>query len=298
MSFPATTAVSGAVAPPGTSGFFALRVPSLLVLLGAWLLLPPPALAQAPVSEPTNAAEAAAKKAAEDEAIDRRYQQWKRSLSPERQAWETVLEANLGSAFYLPRHKKDKVEGVANAWDFVADDPRLPRVLLIGDSISRGYTLPVRAALAGRANVHRAPENCGPTANGLKKLGVWLGGGKWDVIHFNFGIHDRATPEADYEARLEELIGRMQRTGAKLIWASSTPLPAQSTYGSDAAMVARNAIAARIMRRHGIPITDLYAHITPRLADFQRPNDVHFSDPGYDFLGAEVARVIDSELGK
>ena len=55
------------------------------------------------------------------------------------------------------------------------DEPGLPRVLLIGDSVCRGYTLAVRKALAGKANVHRAPENCGPTANGIKKLDIWLG---------------------------------------------------------------------------------------------------------------------------
>ena len=26
-----------------------------------------------------------------------------------------------------------------------------------------------------------------------KKIDIWLGEGKWDVIHFNFGIYDRAT---------------------------------------------------------------------------------------------------------
>jgi hypothetical protein len=39
--------------------------------------------------------------------------------------------------------------------DPINDDPALPRVLLIGDSISMGYTLPVRTALKGKANVHR-----------------------------------------------------------------------------------------------------------------------------------------------
>ncbi|MBL9199220.1 MAG: hypothetical protein JNL39_01885, partial [Opitutaceae bacterium] len=119
-------------------------------------------------AEPTNAAEAAAKKAAEDQRIDALYQAKVATLSPERQAWEKILQENLGTGFYLPLHKKDFVAGKSTAWDFVADDPRLPRVLLIGDSVSRGYTLAVRAALAGTANVHRAPENCGPTANGLK----------------------------------------------------------------------------------------------------------------------------------
>ena len=175
-------------------------------------------------NEPTNAAEAAAKKAAADKIIDERYQALKAKLPTDQQAWETVLEQNLGS-FYLPIHKSEKVAGRSNAWDFVQDDPKLPRVLLIGDSISRGYTLDTRKALAGKANVHRAPENCGPTANGVKKIEIWLSDGKWDVIHFNFGIHDRKTPAADYEQRLETLIARMKQTGAKLIFATTTPVP-------------------------------------------------------------------------
>jgi hypothetical protein len=74
----------------------------------------------------------------------RKYQAWKAKLPADQQAWETVLEQNLGNGFYLPLHKKDKIAGRSNAWDFVQDDPKLPRVLLIGDSISRGYTLDVR----------------------------------------------------------------------------------------------------------------------------------------------------------
>lgn len=176
-------------------------------------------------NEPTNAKESAQQKAVIEAEVDAKFKQWKATLPPDEQAWQTVLEQNLGD-FYLPIHKKEKVEGVANAWDYVKDDPALPRVLLIGDSISRGYTLAVRKALAGKANVHRAPENCGPAANGLRKLDIWLGQGKWDLIHFNFGIHDRATPPEVYEQRLEALVGRLQKTGARLMWASSTPLPA------------------------------------------------------------------------
>lgn len=250
--------------------------------------------AAAPI-EPTNAKEAAEKKAAADKAVDAKYQKWKATLPPEQQAWETTLEQNLGS-FYLPLYKTGRVKGTEQAWDYVKDDPKLPRVLLIGDSVSRGYTLAVRKALAGKVNVHRAPENCGPTANGVKKLDIWLGGGKWDLIHFNFGIHDRATKPADYEQRLETIIARLQKTGAKIMWASSTPLPAESKYGSDSAMVERNAIAAGIMKKHNIPVDDLYGHVKPRLAEFQNPNDVHFGGPGYDYLGQKVAQEILSVL--
>lgn len=47
--------------------------------------------------------------------------------------------------------RANKPEQVS-AWDYVEDDPKLPRVLIIGDSISRAYTVPVRSALAGKAN--------------------------------------------------------------------------------------------------------------------------------------------------
>ena len=72
----------------------------------------------------------------------------------------------------------------------VEDAANLPRVLLIGDSISIGYTAAVRELLKGKANVHRPPTNCASTLVGLKSLEAWLGDKKWDVIHFNWGLHD------------------------------------------------------------------------------------------------------------
>lgn len=251
-----------------------------------------------PKGEPTNAAEAAAKKAKAEAIIDERYQALVAKLPPEQQAWERVLQAQLGG-FYLPLHKSDKVAGRSNAWDFVQDDPKLPRVLLIGDSVSRGYTQAVRKQLAGKANVHRAPANCGPTASGMKNIEVWLGDGKWDVIHFNFGIHDRNTPVADYVQRLEQLITRMKQTGAKLVWASSTPIPDTADGKQTAAsMVERNKAAAELMQKHGVAVDDLFTAITPHLAEMQNPNDVHFNAKGYDFLGETVAAAIEKALRK
>lgn len=253
---------------------------------------------KAPTSkgEPTNAAEAAKQKAQADAELEAKYQALVAKLPPEQQAWERVLQAQLGG-FYLPIHKREKVAGRSNAWDFVPDDPKLPRVLLIGDSVSRGYTQATRKALAGKANVHRAPANCGPTASGIKNMDVWLGNGKWDVIHFNFGIHDRNTPLTDYTQRLEQLIERMKKTGARLIWASTTPIP-DSPDGKQtaASIVERNKAAAGVMKKHDVLTDDLFAAITPRLAELQPPNDVHFNAKGYDFLGETVAASIQQAL--
>ena len=108
----------------------------------------------------------------------------------------------------------------------IIDVPGLPRVLLIGDSISLGYTLDVRELLSGKANVHRPPANCGSTAMGVQNLDAWLGDGKWDVIHFNWGLWDInrrvngkrnvdgeiGATEQEYAERLEELVVRLKKT--------------------------------------------------------------------------------------
>ena len=254
----------------------------------------------AKANEPTNATEAAAvaaaKKAQRAAVFEQRYQALFDKLSPEEQAWEKVLQDNLGD-FYLSHHKEDKTKGLSTAWDYVKDDPKLPRVLIIGDSVSRGYTQATRKYLAGKANVHRAPENCGPTVRGVAKLDVWLGSGHWDVIHFNFGIHDRNTPIADYAKRLEEITKRLKATGAKIIWASSTPIPDDATKQQSAAsIVERNQAALQIMKDNGVIVDDLYEKILPELSKYQRPNDVHFTEDGYDFMGKNVGTCIEAAL--
>ena len=272
----------------------------LLPLLLAFLATPAFAqqAANPPKGEPSDAKEAAEKKAAADQRLEERYQAAVAKLSPAEQAWERVLQENLGS-FYLPIHKSEKASGKSNAWDFVEDVPGLPKVLLIGDSVSRGYTQAVRKELRGKANVHRAPENCGPVANGLRKSEIWLGQGNWDVIHFNFGIHDRATPLSDYAKRLEEFLERMEKTGAKVVWASTTPIPEDPAKKQSAAsIVERNAVAAALMKKRGHSIDDLFAEVSPKLDALQNPNDVHFNAAGYDFLGAQVAASLLAELAR
>lgn len=221
----------------------------------------------------------------------------KEKMSADERAWEQVLEENLGS-FYLPIYKRDKEKGKETAWDYVQDVPGLPRVLLIGDSISRGYTLAVRHALEGKANVHRAPANCSSTSQGLNNLDVWLGSGHWDLIHFNFGIHDRKSSPEDYGQRLEQIVQRLQKTGARLIFATSTPMPKDSPTYAYGACVPLNEKALQIMAQYKIPVNDLYTAIKPRQDELQRPSDCHFNDEGYSFLGQKTAEAILQQLNR
>jgi acyl-CoA thioesterase-1 len=126
-----------------------------------------------------------------------------------------------------------------------------------------------------------------------------LGDGKWDVIHFNFGIHDRNTPLADYTSRLEQLVQRMKQTRATVVWASTTPIPDMPDGKQTAkSIVDRNASAAEVMRKLGVETDDLFAAITPHLATLQNPNDVHFSEEGNRFLGEQVAAFLERLLAK
>jgi len=188
----------------------------------------------------------------------------------------------------------------------VVDDPALPRVLLIGDSISMGYTVPVRNLLKGKANVHRIMENGGPTTNGLAKMRTWLGTSKWDVIHFNFGLHDlkfveggqqQVTP-ADYEKNLRELVRQLKETKAKLIWGNTTPIPGPPLKPERIAedVLVYNAAAAKVMEENGIMTNDLYAFALARLSKIQQPQNVHFTREGSELLGGQVAATIEAAL--
>ncbi len=200
----------------------------------------------------------------------------------------------------------------------IDDEPGLPRVLLIGDSISIGYTLDVRALLKGRANVHRIPANGGPTTNGVKNIKAWLGDGKWDVIHFNWGLHDlvymgpdgarlvdprtpgshHQVPLDAYEKNLRELVKQMKATGAKLIWCSTTPVPegAQGRVADES--VKFNAVAARVMKAEGVSINDLHAHALKGAKDIQLPANVHYTPAGSKYLAEKVAASIEAALKK
>ncbi|MDF1813742.1 MAG: SGNH/GDSL hydrolase family protein [Verrucomicrobiales bacterium] len=188
----------------------------------------------------------------------------------------------------------------------VKDNPDLPRVLLIGDSISMGYTVPVRKRLEGKANIHRIPTNGGPTTRGLANIRKWLGDGNWDVIHFNWGIHDlrhmddgkRQVEPADYEKNLRELVKHLKATGATLIWASTTPIPdpplkPERTFGDETEY---NRIAAGIMKEEGITINDLHTWISPRFKELQKPQDLHYKTEGSDYLADKVAEEIEKKL--
>lgn len=216
-------------------------------------------------------------------------------LSPEQQAWEKLLKRHLGT-FYYPLYLEARKAGKETAWDYVEDVPGLPRILVIGDSISRGCTLPLRHALKGKVNVHRAPQNCSSTEVGIANLDVWLGDGKWDLITFNFGIHDRAASRADYKTRLAQITRRLRATGAKLVWVTTTPVPESVNEHRKESVDRLNQVADALMKEHSVPILDLNRAVAPLLDEYQLPENCHFKNEGYVFMGERMAEAVLAEL--
>lgn len=198
----------------------------------------------------------------------------------------------------------------------------LPKVLLIGDSISIGYLPFVQEQMKGKAIVDRIPlqangkaENCQGTTYGIANIDRWLGDTHWDVIHFNFGLHDikhidpetgknskdaNDPPQAhvkQYKRNLKKIVKKLKATEAKLIFATTTPYPAGTKpYREVADAALYNKAAIKLMQKHDIAINDLYAFVLPVMEEVQRPVNVHFTAHGNRELGQKVAQAISEQI--
>lgn len=191
-------------------------------------------------------------------------------------------------------------------------DPALPNVLLIGDSISIGYHLAAREALAGKANVFRPKTNCGPTTRGTEQIDAWLGDRRWDVVHWNFGLHDLkymgpngenlADPAAEnshpqvaidaYEAHIKALAERIKKQAKVVIWRETTPVPEGAAGRVPGDAKRYNAAAAKAVAEVGGISTDPFFAYAESVAGMQQPANVHYTSEGSKALGQHVAEVI------
>jgi hypothetical protein len=233
--------------------------------------------------------------------------------------WQAALSAREENGTLLV----DRIDATPLPDPRLTDDPKLPRVLIIGDSISMNYHEAAKAALQGIANYHRNDGNAFSSEHGVRNTELWLGdyqekGLHWDVIQFNHGLHDLkqpydaktdiwgpyAIPLDAYKANLEKQIALLRKSGAKLIFCTTTPVPNdnKSTYARRKGASAEfNAAALEVIRKHpDILITDLHAVIdaSPVFDNWRKQIDVHFyQKEEQQILGEAVASTIRKALG-
>lgn len=228
-------------------------------------------------------------------------------LSDKPELFPDLIHPNAEGAHAIAKEIYAALTGLT--WTAKFEPTPLPQVLIIGDSISIGYFKPLQKRLKDIAIVSHNEGNAQHTAYGLKRLNEWLDDTRWDVIHFNHGLHDlkyvdargrntsvetgkQQIPIDQYEQNLGEMVERLKKTGANLIFATTTPVPDGTGFRAKGDAVIYNRAAERVMKQHGVPINDLYSFALPRLKEIQRDSNVHFNPNGSELLAEQVAKSI------
>lgn len=200
------------------------------------------------------------------------------------------------------------------AWN---QEPTLPRVVLLGDSIRMGYAPHVEKLLMGKATIVSPKANGGDSASNLRSLEAWAIKEQPAMVHFNCGIHDvkkskktgehQVSPQ-QYEANLRRIVERLRKeTKAVVIFATTTPIlddRAAATRGKaeyellDASATEYNAIARKVMKELKVPVNDLRT-VLPDAESRTKlitADGVHFTPAGQQKLAAAVAEFVEQHL--
>ncbi|WDE97606.1 sulfatase-like hydrolase/transferase [Lentisphaera profundi] len=195
-------------------------------------------------------------------------------------------------------------------------DLSLPNILIIGDSISIGYHKDLVTLMSGKANIFRPKTNCGDSNKGLQQIDKWLGKSKWDIIHFNFGLHDLCYRHPDakvygnrdkingtisvsldqYKKNLQLIINRLKKTNAKLIWGSTTFVPEAEAGRFQKDNIRYNVAASEVMLENDILINDLFTTSKNFPEKLTNKGDVHFKPKGSQKLAIQVVNTIKTLL--
>ncbi|TWU44259.1 hypothetical protein Q31b_17950 [Novipirellula aureliae] len=231
-----------------------------------------------------------------------------------RVAWETLCGSKIAGVY-----KTD-------CFNYVHPAKGIPNVLLYGDSISIKYTSAVQKNLEGQATVFRLFKNGGSSDHFIPNMEKMhdamfqpgLEGGwdfKWDLIHFNVGLHDlkylkngnlnkkegkQVSSISVYKENLDGICKwlRSMFPNAKLIFSTTTPVPANAKGRFEGDSIKFNNAAREVLAKYpDIIINDLYTFTKPNIEEWaQEPGNVHYNELGFNAQGKEVARIIAENL--
>ncbi|WP_242082690.1 SGNH/GDSL hydrolase family protein [Aestuariivivens sediminis] len=193
-----------------------------------------------------------------------------------------------------------------------------PRILIIGDSISIGYTPFVKASLANEADVFHNPGNGQHTGTGMKKIEEWIKDEPWDIIQFNWGLWDLCYRHPDspiqgnrdkvngsltytvdeYAANLDTIVTILKtKTKAKLIYVTTTYVPENEAGRFQKDVIRYNDAAKNVMKKHHILVNDIYEQSIPIHQKYGKGTaDVHYSIQGYKKLSEQITNYLRSEI--
>jgi len=191
-------------------------------------------------------------------------------------------------------------EGIewADIWVTNANKDDLTRVLLVGDSITRGYFGEVEKHLAGKAYCARlTTSKCVSDPSFVDEVQLLLKHYRFSVIHFNNGLHGFGYTEEQYRDGLVKTVDAIRKPAgdAKLIWATTTPVRERNDlkkFGERTERVkVRNGLAAEIMKKRDIPTNDLFGLVEEH-PDWYSSDGTHFNAKGKAAQAKQVAEAV------
>lgn len=183
-------------------------------------------------------------------------------------------------------------------WVEQANQDLLPRVLLIGDSITRSYFDRVSKALDRIASCARlASSRCIGDPILMDELSLLLKQFPFDLVQFNNGLHGMNNSEELYRDHFEEVLSliRTLAPNATLIWACSTPWRRKENlrefHPNNEKVLARNKIAQAYARDHAIPINDLYAVLVDH-PEYTAEDGIHLTESGRQVVAEQTLQIL------
>ena len=196
---------------------------------------------------------------------------------------------------------RERIEWI-DIWVTDADRNDLPRVLLVGDSITRGYFSGVEKHLAGKASCARlTTSKCVSDLTFNDDLLLMLNQYKFSVIHFNNGLHGWGYTEDQYRDGLVKTVDAVKRHfgDATVIWASTTPVREKADLKKfnerTERVKVRNKLASEIMAEQHIPTDDLFELVKDH-PEWTSGDGVHFNGQGNEALAKQVAESVMKHL--
>ena len=197
---------------------------------------------------------------------------------------------------------REDIEWSQFRWNSTLDE-KLPRVLLIGDSIIAATWEKVANNLAGKVNIaYFSTSKCVGDADFDRELKLAISDYKWALIYFNNGLHGFSASEKEYAKGMKKAFKKLLKLVGKtpVIWRTSTPVtiagkPEQLDPDKNNRVLERNRLAAKIMKKHDIPTDDLYAVVVNK-PELSLGDGYHYTEVGQEIQAAHIAKTIRKAL--
>lgn len=181
-------------------------------------------------------------------------------------------------------------------WAPHTNESDLPRVLLLGHSITRLYGPSVDSILEGKAYVTRlaTSKSLGDPAY-FDEVSLILRQYDFDIIHVSNGAHGWKYSIDEYSGDLEKLylMLKSEEPEAKLIWATNPPMPdkKQSMITKE-----RNESIMKFLKGKDILLDDTFSVLDGKAEYYEGTDGVHPNETGVKALAEVVAGIITENI--